>query len=350
MTLRFRHRAQLLVLLILFFLPFIILAHVNHPVGAPAHPIDSPEYHEVETTSVSSNQSALQAQITMLLQLIELLKQQLALRSGTSISEIDAMTTTPASSVGEGITTTGDLVMTTDSNYRYFSSDGLPEYSISGNRYANTASAQDHEYRVALTPEQNSSPTYYELPFTFGIALNGVTFEPFAAEWYQNDRDSGWQEDPFVTLPDLDDYNAHVQPNGLYHYHGQPTNLIDGATDGAHSPIIGFAADGFPLYGPYVYEDADDAASDIIEIDSNYQLKSGTRSGGPGGSHDGTYNEDYEHVAGGSSDLDECNGRYGVTPEYPDGTYYYVATESFPYIPRCLMGDMDLSFVAGPPR
>ena len=114
-----------------------------------------------------------------------------------------------------------------------------------------------------------------------------------------------------------------------------------------HSPLIAYASDGFPVYYLYVYEDADDLDSDVMTTESSWDLKSGTRSGGPGGSHDGTYNEDYEYDAG-SGALDECNGRYGVTPEYPDGTYYYVLTENFPYVPRCLMGDADSSFKTTP--
>ena len=53
----------------------------------------------------------------------------------------------------------------------------------------------------------------------------------------------------------------------------------------------------------------------------------------PGGKYDGTFTADYEYVAG-SGDLDECNGRFGVTPEYPQGIYYYCITEEFPQLAR----------------
>ena len=347
--------ALALFLVALFMLPLFALAHDNHSPGAPAHPVGSPDFHEVETTDTATDAAATpvgsaeqQTLLALLLRLLALFEAQLAELAGEEVGVMDTEDAVVSTAATTGIETTGDLTMTTDSNYRYFMSDGLPEYSTAGNRYANTPSAQDHDFRVALNPQKNDNPTYYELPYTFGIALNGVTFEPFAAEWYQNDRDSGWQEDPFVTLPDLDSYNAHVQPSGLYHYHGQPTNLMEGDFD-THSTVLGFAADGFPLYGPYVYFEADDPESDITRINSSYELKSGTRPDGPGGTYDGTYNEDYEYSEWGSNSLDECNGRFGVTPEYPDGTYYYVATEGFPYIPRCLMGDMDPSFAAGPP-
>lgn len=64
--------------------------------------------------------------------------------------------------------------------------------------------------------------------------------------------------------------------------------------------------------------------------------------------HDGFYVEDYEFLDS-SWPLDECNGRFGKTPEYPEGTYYYVMTDNWPYIPRCFYGTvLDNSFRIGP--
>ena len=63
----------------------------------------------------------------------------------------------------------------------------------------------------------------------------------------------------------------------------------------------------------------------------------------PGGQHDGTFVQDFEFVEG-SGDLDECNGRFGVTPEYPDGIYYYVLTDAFPFVPRMFRGTPNESF------
>jgi hypothetical protein len=58
--------------------------------------------------------------------------------------------------------------------------------------------------------------------------------------------------------------------------------------------------------------------------------------------------QDYEYVAG-LGELDACNGRDGVTPEYPRGTYYYVVTAAYPFIPRCWVGTPDQSFSRGRP-
>jgi hypothetical protein len=51
----------------------------------------------------------------------------------------------------------------------------------------------------------------------------------------------------------------------------------------------------------------------------------------------GTFVSDWNYVAG-SGDLDDCNGRFGVTPEFPTGIYHYYATDTYPYLPRCFKG------------
>jgi hypothetical protein len=117
--------------------------------------------------------------------------------------------------------------------------------------------------------------------------------------------------------------------------------------------LIGYAADGFPIYGEYGHEKADDAASPVKKLKSSYHLKKGNRpkgNDGPGGKYDGTFVQDYEFVKG-SGDLDECNGRKGVTPEFADGTYYYVVTDAYPFIPRFFRDTPDSSFEKnmGPP-
>jgi hypothetical protein len=77
---------------------------------------------------------------------------------------------------------------------------------------------------------------------------------------------------------------------------------------------------------------------------SSYRLKNGTRPNGPGGAYDGKFTADYEYVKG-SGDLDECNGRFGVTPEFPQGTYHYYITDEFPWISRFWRGTPDTSFM-----
>jgi len=90
--------------------------------------------------------------------------------------------------------------------------------------------------------------------------------------------------------------------------------------------------------------------SAIAEMQSSYRLRSGARPGdgtdAPGGDYDGTYIQDFEYVQG-LGDLDECNGRFGKTPEYPEGTYYYVLTADFPVIPACFVGTPSEDFQIG---
>ena len=57
-----------------------------------------------------------------------------------------------------------------------------------------------------------------------------------------------------------DSSHGHVQPNGAYHYHGIPTGLVAALTDGKQKMVIvGWAADGFPIYNPVGYSDPADA-------------------------------------------------------------------------------------------
>ncbi|MFK7946755.1 MAG: YHYH protein [Saprospiraceae bacterium] len=75
---------------------------------------------------------------------------------------------------------------------------------------------------------------------------------------------------------------------------------------------------------------------------SNYVLKTGSRNGNgisaPCGTYNGRYMQDYEYSTGNGGDLDDCNGVFGVTREFPAGTYYYVVTSTYPMLSRCLKG------------
>lgn len=99
------------------------------------------------------------------------------------------------------------------------------------------------------------------------------------------------------------------------------------------SPVFGFAADGFPVYGPYFY---DKTTREVCRDRSGYTLKEGERVAindiNPGGGYTGVYNDDWEFTDAG--DLDECNGQYG-----------YYAIDEFPWVITCLSGTPDGSFV-----
>ena len=107
-----------------------------------------------------------------------------------------------------------------------------------------------------------------------------------------------------------------------------PTCLYDDTDSTQHSPIIGFAFDGFPVYGAYAFANTD-GTGEIKRMRSSYVLTTNTtRNNGPNVNATypaGCFVEDYVYTNG-AGDLDEHNGRYSVTPEYPNGTYAYFVT------------------------
>ncbi|MCP5141308.1 MAG: YHYH protein [Chromatiales bacterium] len=230
--------------------------------------------------------------------------------------------------------------------YRYIESDGLPDHrtgSFPNRNNPHRIQGKSHTYRVPLTPRRAGSATGIGHN-AFGVAINGVPFDPATAEFWNRDR--SWNYEAIGGPRDLglDASNAHVQPDGSYHYHGIPLGILEQG-DPRRAPMqIGWAADGFPIYAPWGYRDAGNAGSGMVELRSSYRLKSGSRSSGPGGRHDGNFASDFEFDPVGG-DLDRCNGREGVTPEFPEGTYYYVLTDAFPFIPRCWVGQPDRSFM-----
>lgn len=247
---------------------------------------------------------------------------------------------------------TNQVTITTDAQYRYIKSNGIPNShgQFPNRNNPNTISPQDYNFRVPLYPQLLTSITPLQMSVDFGVGIDGVPFDPGTAELWNNNRN--WRYEALSGQIDLglDQNNAHVQRNGEYHYHGFPTELMH--TTGGHSALIGYAADGFPIYADHGYINPADASSGVKSLKSSYQLRAGARpSDAPPGNYDGTFTQDYIYVAG-SGDLDECNGRSGITPEYPNGTYYYFITQNFPIVPRCFKGTPDPSFTkkgSGPP-
>jgi len=114
--------------------------------------------------------------------------------------------------------------------------------------------------------------------------------------------------------------------------------------------LIGWAADGFPIYARHGHVDPMDAGSALAVMEGSYQLVSTVDASRPSTEALplGTFQQDWEYVAG-SGDLDECNGRTGVTPEFPGGTYHYFATDSYPYLQRCVKGEVEAGGGPGGP-
>ena len=113
----------------------------------------------------------------------------------------------------------------------------------------NSIQETDRTYHLPLEPQRNANAIAMDkhningaLPMgPIGVAINGVAFfNPF---------DAGMQEAVNI----MDRCCGHPSPDNMYHYHKYPvcvkTPFVEFGDE--HSPLIGWAMDGFPIYGPY---------------------------------------------------------------------------------------------------
>ena len=256
--------------------------------------------------------------------------------------------------IQEGESFTGTLEISVEGDKCIIESNSIPNHDFNDTsaRFANAVSEVDATYEIAATPVKAASETQLTLDYDDAIFLNGVKLDLLAAACYGvgpdglgmekigcGDISLPWRYDPMFAGNNFgtDMHNAHTQPDGTYHYHGSPNALYDSSGDTAESPVIGFAADGFPIFGPYI-----DDNGTIRKVVSGYALKSGARTNMtnegafPGGNYDGTYRDDYEFT--GAGDLDKCNGMTH------DGVYGYYVIDSYPWVLACFTGTPDASF------
>jgi hypothetical protein len=253
------------------------------------------------------------------------------------------------------LTYTSTSVWTCTDTARELSANGIPDHVVGtfpNPNNPNTITEQTVSASYTLEPAQATSATELGGPRgATGYILNGVKIDAGTAGTCDDSGNScsmagnvgSWSIEALgqtaFNFGD-DDNRAHVQPGGAYHYHGIPEGFV--AKRGGNSStmtIIGWAADGFPIYARYGYSMAEDATSELKAIIGSYQLVSTVSDSRPSTETYplGAFSQDWEYVAG-SGDLDECNGRVGVTPEFPDGIYHYYATDSYPYLQRCVKG------------
>tara|TARA_B100000767_G_scaffold82935_1_gene79832 strand:- start:795 stop:1769 length:975 start_codon:yes stop_codon:yes gene_type:complete len=257
-----------------------------------------------------------------------------------------------------------------DGTDRILNGNGIPNHEVGtfpNNNNPNIISEQSVNQRFTLCPElisENGSEVVGP-GSAIAYALNSVKFDPATAGRCNDNGEcslaqfqGNWNIEALGhnTFDFGDDMNhAHVQPNGSYHYHGMPELLMEFLGDNQGMIIVGWASDGFPVYARYGYLNANDSNSEIIALQPSYRLKSQfdanrpsslTALIGPGGINNlnrpipmGAFTQDYEYIDG-LGNLDSCNGRFGVTPEFPEGIYYYVVTDNFPFFTRCLRGDI----------
>jgi hypothetical protein len=266
-------------------------------------------------------------------------------------------------------------------DFVYVSTHGIPAYTTGPFLDGNPSQASDQNaiFKIPLSPQENNGTAISTNGGNIGVFVNGVALFDYrdGVAWNpttnalcggpgnppcpggpmaQND----WNRDAIpAEMGGFDCSKAHPAM-GNYHHHQNPSafkldqnvlsdicNLYDAEglyaiNETEHSPLIGFAYDGFPIYGAYGFQNVDGTGG-ITRIKSSYQLQNiTTRANGP--DVDATYSlgyfrEDYEFVAPTEEDyLDEHNGRFCQTPEYPDGTYAYFATvdenwnSTYPYV------------------
>jgi hypothetical protein len=249
-----------------------------------------------------------------------------------------------------------------DGTTRSLAGNGLPDHAVgtfpnAGN--PNMISAQSVSASMTLTPRMGMTNTQIGGPGgASAFARNSVKFDPGTAGTCPGGMSSAsdcnlangtdqWRvealgQDMFDFGEDMN--NAHVQPTGEYHYHGMPEGILTnaGASDSNRKMVlIGWASDGYPVYGRYCYSSAMDATSALKVCTGSYIKDTVADDGRPSASLVplGAFLSDWTYSTG-SGDLDDCNGRTGVTPEFPDGIYYYMATDSYPYMSRCLKGNL----------
>jgi len=238
---------------------------------------------------------------------------------------------------------------------RDLTANGIPDHAVGSfpnDNNPNTIAEQTVSVSYTLTPTTSDTTTSLGGPAgAQGYVLNGVKIDASTAGSCDDSGDScslidnsgSWNiealgQSAFNFGTDVN--NAHVQPGGSYHYHGMPEGFIEkqGGNESVMT-LIAWAADGFPIYARYGYSVADDATSALASMNGSYQLISNVSASRPSAQiyAMGTFAQDWEYVEG-SGDLDECNGRVGVTPEFPGGIYHYYATDSYPYFQRCVKG------------
>lgn len=248
----------------------------------------------------------------------------------------------------------------------------IPNHDFNDNsaRFATDVAVVVDSFQIPAMPAFANSDSSLALGTTEGIFLNGVTLDILAAACYgvgseplgeekigcgPDNNDNPWRYDPMSPLNTFgtDAHNAHTQPTGKYHYHANPVAMFEQSCGETASAAIGFAADGFPIYGA-CFKDPD--TGEVRKAQPSYALKD---NGGPrqdvtgyqtpqagvgvvaSGNYDGQFRGDWEFIAN-SGDLDQCNGMT------INGQYGYYVTDSFPWVINCFKGSTDSSFSAGP--
>jgi hypothetical protein len=213
-----------------------------------------------------------------------------------------------------------------DADYLNIESNGIIGYQFVP-MTPNALRSQTNAWQVPLVPEFSDTLTTIPLLGVVAVAINGIPI--YGANEAAIPDNFG---DPVYNAI-VDFCKGHTGPQGDYHYHALVQEcLAQAALEGVPSPIIGFALDGFPIYGPNGCLDA--ACTEVVTFSSSWET-TGDPSELAWDNHTFTPNSD-------PTKLDQCNGRIG-----PDGRYGYYATATFPYTIGCYHGVPGPSVVNG---
>ncbi len=245
---------------------------------------------------------------------------------------------------------------------RSLSGNGVPNHAVTDGAFATKISAQSVTFSAPYSPTKQTTATTYTMASP-GYAINSVKFDPqtnggcpstanSASNCNYAQKASGdfnmvakagntspWQFDFGV-----DTSNAHVQPGGIYHYHGVPTGLITKLNTSAAKTmtLVGWANDGYPIYDQYSDSSASSNTNTLPKVTSGWTTKTSPSSGRPSITYFamGHFEEDWEFTGNVAGALDKCNGHTGATPEFPNGSYHYHLTETYPFVQRCVFGKL----------
>lgn len=192
----------------------------------------------------------------------------------------------------------GEVTVTCTDSHAIVQSDTYPDHEkmtgIVGTNEQVPVPA-DYAAPILLAPKLGTSPLTRDA--ALGVAVNGVPMYDYTGGGEMTEADLAHHQAQHYTLQteQLDVCGGHAGRGDDYHYHVKPTCMIEEMANAGDDAIIGWAFDGFPIYG-----------------DNN---------------PDGSVIEE--------GMLDVCNGQ----PDQFFGYRYHTSAEA-PYIVQCLMGEV----------
>lgn len=210
------------------------------------------------------------------------------------------------------------------------SSNAIPHYEFVP-MTPNPLVPLDREYRIPLRPALAEEPSPLPLFGPVGVAINGI---PIFGPNEGPTPPPGFGDPVYNAI--LDACKGHTARE--YHYHALVQSCFEtAAKKGDPSPILAFAADGFPVYGPF--DCADSECSEIIELKSSWErLRTPERD---------AWDAYRFRPKDGPQSLDRCNG-HRHTRDDQGGEYHYHATATWPYILGCFSGTAPAAVRDGP--